>query len=130
MLPTRILLIDDDATSNFVSKMVIKKIYFDIEIVEITNPLLGLQYIADEYLLLPQPTCLLLDINMPELTGWKFMEQYMLIPDYIRRYFVIHIISSSVNREDMNKAGTNPNVKSYIQKPLSKEAVAKLITEF
>ena len=115
----RILLIDDDAGNNTVSRIFLKKVVIETEIVAFTDPEQGLEYIASEYAANPVTTILLLDINMPVLSGWDVLERFTQMPEDIKKYFTIYILTSSINKEDKDKAAANPLVSAYIEKPMT-----------
>lgn len=129
MLPKRIMIIDDDATSNMICKMIIKKVLPDIEITDILHPQRGMDYIKDNFKESSLPVCLLLDINMPDWSGWDFLDHFIELPEYIKNKFTIYMLSSSVNKEDLQKAATNTYVKDYIEKPLSKIAIERIMRD-
>ena len=129
MSPKRIMIIDDDATSNMICKMIIKKVLPDIEVTDILHPQRGMDYIKDNFKENSLPICLLLDINMPDWSGWDFLDHFIELPDYIKNKFTIYMLSSSVNKEDLQKAATNTYVKDYIEKPLSKMAIERIMRD-
>ena len=115
----RILLIDDDAGNNTVSRIFLKRVAIETEIVAFTDPVLGLEYIATEYAKNPVTTILLLDINMPVLSGWDVLEKFEQMAEGIKKHFTIYILTSSINKEDKDKAAAHPLVGAYIEKPMS-----------
>ena len=115
----RILLIDDDAGNNTVSRIFLKRVVFETEIVAFTDPMKGLEYIAAEYANNPVNTILLLDINMPILSGWDVLDKFIEMPDDIKKYFTIFILTSSINIDDKQRAAANPLVSAYIEKPMT-----------
>jgi len=123
------MIIDDDATSNMICKMIIKKVLPDIEVTDILHPQRGMDYIKDNFKENSLPICLLLDINMPDWSGWDFLDHFIELPDYIKNKFTIYMLSSSVNKEDLQKAATNTYVKDYIEKPLSKMAIERIMRD-
>ena len=71
------------------------------------------------------PDIILLDINMPVMDGWEFMDEIKKIKSNIRKDIHIYIVSSSIAIEDKNKSATFSNIMGYIPKPIS---VNELIT--
>ena len=66
------------------------------------------------------PDLILLDINMPILDGWQFLEEFKLIKKQLDKEIVIYIISSSDNHVDVNKAKDfKDEVKNYYLKPMT-----------
>ena len=65
------------------------------------------------------PDIILLDINMPVMDGWEFMEEIKKIKSDIRKDIHIYIVSSSIALEDKNKSATFSNIRGYMPKPIS-----------
>lgn len=73
------------------------------------------------------PDVILLDIYMPELDGWGFLEAYQNIKDQLMKTIDIYIISSSGHSSDVSRAKSFPEVKAYIQKPVTKDRLLQLL---
>ena len=65
------------------------------------------------------PDIILLDINMPIMDGWEFMEEIKRIKSKINKQIIIYIVSSSIAIEDKNKSKTFTDIIGYIPKPIS-----------
>jgi len=65
------------------------------------------------------PDIILLDINMPVMNGWEFMEVFNLIKPSITKQISIYIVSSSIAVEDKNKSKTYADILGYLSKPVS-----------
>jgi CheY-like chemotaxis protein len=111
----KIVLIDDDPISIFVTeKLINRNIKVPCQIFSFDNAIEALKNI---YTISPQ--YLFLDLNMPEMTGWDFLEQFN--PDKIDPE--IYILSSSVDERDIYKANQYHQVKKYLSKPLIKQYI-------
>ncbi len=114
----KIVLIDDDPISTFVTeKLIHKNIKIPCQIFTFDNAHDALKNIYKI-----EPNYLFLDLNMPEMTGWDFLEEFD--PHY--KNPEIYILSSSVDERDISKAGEYRQVKKYLSKPLIKQYI-KLI---
>ena len=67
------------------------------------------------------PDIILLDINMPIMDGWEFMEEMEMIKSQINKKINIYIVSSSIAVEDKNKTKTYPDILGYLSKPVTTE---------
>ena len=80
--PKRFIVVDDDPTSNLLCIYAIRRVYPDMDIQLFENPEVALDAIKLEYSNADHniSTVLLLDINMPVLSGWDFLEQFRDLP--------------------------------------------------
>ncbi|MES2487829.1 MAG: response regulator [Bacteroidota bacterium] len=73
------------------------------------------------------PDLILLDVNMPIMNGWQFIEEYNKLLAVLPKNSVIYMISSSNDEVDINKAkGYSQIVKDYLLKPICKEDLEKI----
>lgn len=123
------LLIDDDAVNNFITRTIIKKTLGEATITEFTQPEMGIQFLMDFKENMPKLGIifLLLDINMPIMTGWDFLEKFNELPREQIQCFKIYILTSSINPNDLELVNQNPHVIDLIQKPFSKSKLLKLV---
>lgn len=116
------LLIDDDHLNNMVSSKIIAILYPGASVKTFTRAQAAVDYILEEYKTpRANKTVLLLDIDMPVINGWSFLDRLMYFPDEIKQQLVIHILSSSLSGDDRERANTNPLVSSFISKPLNRQ---------
>lgn len=73
------------------------------------------------------PDVILLDIYMPELDGWGFLNEFAKIKTQLAKSVEIYIISSSGHLKDINRANSIPEVSAYIQKPVTKEKLREVV---
>ena len=118
----RFILVDDDPFSNLLAKMVLKKSLGEVEVRDFASPELALEYIESEFETKQSEgrTTLFLDINMPTLTGWEFIDKFETFTESIKNQFNINMLSSSVDPADIQRAKLNPLVIDFIEKPINK----------
>ena len=72
------------------------------------------------------PDMILLDIYMPGLDGWGFLEEFKEIRDSLEKRIEIYIISSSGHTQDIDRASGFSEVSGYLQKPITKEMLTRI----
>jgi CheY-like chemotaxis protein len=65
------------------------------------------------------PDVIFLDLNMPYMDGWEFLEEYARIQPRLAKKIIIYVVSSSVSELDINRAKNVSNVTDYIVKPIT-----------
>lgn len=127
----RFFVVDDDPINNKICKLIICDSIPDAEVTSFTDPETGLAFLRSEFSKSSVGTAILfLDINMPTMTGWEFLELYEQEDTIIKDRLSIYILSSSVNPKDWEKAKCNPHILDFIEKPLSEEVLLKIINKF
>lgn len=123
------IIVDDDDFNNILSSITIEDTLGKVDIKAFSVPENGLAYIQNEYIKICNPTVLLLDLNMPTLTGWEFIEQYEKFPVEITSCISIYILSSSVDERDKDKAKGIRYIKGFISKPLESQTILSIAKE-
>jgi two-component SAPR family response regulator len=121
------IIIDDDSINNIVCRAAIKSATGGKIAHCFNNPVEALKYFEEEYQC--APTVVFLDLNMPDMNGWEWLEKYSSFPEKVKEHVTIYILSSSVNPTDIDQAHSNVLVKDYIIKPLTKAKVMDLLEE-
>ena len=75
------------------------------------------------------PDIILLDINMPVMDGWEFMEEIKRIKSKISKKIIIYIVSSSIALEDRNRSKTFTDIIGYIPKPITVADLLSIVVE-
>jgi CheY-like chemotaxis protein len=121
-------LVDDDDDANFYQEKLIKKNQFAEHIDKVLNGAEALDYInrciAGEHEL---PEIIFLDINMPKMDGWTFLERYNKLDEAIKAKMVLIILTSSINPDDAERAKRTPLVKGYKNKFLDKNQLGEIL---
>lgn len=123
-------IIDDDPISVFGIQKSMRDIDFCDNVVVYRNgqeALAGLTKMLEAGKKLP--SIILLDINMPIMDGWEFLEDFVKIPNSNTEEVTIFIISSSIDPRDFLRAKSFSVVNNYIVKPIFKKDLVKLLSE-
>lgn len=115
-----VLLVEDDPITILVCERIIKINHFAENVVSKSNGLEGLNFILN---LIetnqPLPDIIFLDINMPIMNGWDFLNELAGKKNLVNKIPVVYILSSTVDPEDFKKAESYECVKKTISKPLT-----------
>ena len=65
------------------------------------------------------PEVIFLDINMPEMDGFQFLDEYEKLPENQRMQMKVVLLSTSESFKDLNRANKNPYVRKFLNKPLT-----------
>ncbi|MCF0041456.1 response regulator [Dyadobacter fanqingshengii] len=125
--PNRFIVVDDDPLNNLVCNHIILKVDPDAKITLFTNPEKALEMVqtfgeSSE----KGDFVLFLDVNMPSMSGWEFLDAFESLDEKIHERFRIYMLSSSIDQGDIEKAAANPFVRGYYPKPLSFETMGLL----
>jgi CheY-like chemotaxis protein len=120
------ILVDDDEFNNVLATLSIELVNPEACITAFEKPEAALTFIIEQYTPVSARTILLLDINMPKMNGWQFMEAFEKFPAGIKKQFSVYIVSSSVDPRDVTRAEDNENVHGFLSKPVEPDMIAKL----
>ena len=113
-------LIDDDELCNFLTDRILQSNNFCSETRSFTNAQDALTELEASSRKGMFPDFIFLDINMPVLDGWGFLNAYQNFPKEVKENCTLYILSSSVDEEDINKSKLHEDVQGFLSKPLKK----------
>jgi CheY-like chemotaxis protein len=124
---SNLYVIDDDKIYHFLLKNLFKQNGIEVASTFFVNGSDAIDYIkkntGEEIL----PDLILLDVNMPIMNGWQFLEEFGKISKDLHKIPLIYMISSSNNDVDINKSKEfDGAVKGYFLKPICKEDLDKI----
>ncbi len=117
--PQHYIVVDDDSTSNMICEFTIRRFNPTANIKLFTEPEEALVSIEKDYCHSDedQPTILFLDVNMPSMTGWEFLEKFKEYSRHSKEQFTIYMLSSSI--EDFSKQVDSFSfIAGFLSKPL------------
>ena len=123
----RVMIVDDNEMDRYIGERNIIKHLFAEEVVLKESAKKALDYLASlngktEEL----PQLIFLDIRMPEMDGFGFLEEYEKLPETIKKNCIVMMLTSSLDSEDQEKAKNNRYISRFLNKPLDKEKLGSL----
>ncbi len=116
---TTVLIIDDNETDGWIAGRIIKKYDQQAAIVLFNNAADALHYLRGEVAPSGDTTyVILLDIYMPEMDGWQFLEEYLYLPEATQAVTRLYMHTSSISPSDQRRASAFTQVQHYVSKPL------------
>ncbi len=125
-----ILLIDDDESTNFLHKIIIEQYGCAQKIETARSSMAALEFlkkrIDSSY---PHPDLIFLDINMPMMDGWEFLEEYKKLQNDQKCRVVIMMLTTSLNPADKQKAEEFKEIDGFRNKPLTEEMLDEIMVD-
>ena len=122
-------IIDDDTIYHFILTSIINKNKLAESILSFLDGEKAIQYLTENKMNNEKiPDVLFLDVNMPIMDGWMFIEEYARIKMNITKKILVFMLSSSANPTDIERADKISEISNYIIKPQNLEEV-KMIFE-
>lgn len=129
-----IMIIDDDEPTNFLSNMIIEEANCTERIVIEDSGEGAIKYLKEcEELTCkdhPWPDLLFLDINMPAMNGWEFLDKYKDLAKGRKANIVIVMLTTSLFPEDVFKAQQIPQISGFESKPLTPEKLENVLKKY
>ncbi len=129
-----VLLIDDDKPTNLIHKKVIEKTGLGVEVQALTSAREALDFLTstgkyENTVEMSRPGIIFLDINMPGMNGWEFMEAYQQLSDNQKARIVVIMLTTSLNNSDRERALRDKNITTFYHKPLRANMVMDLVNQ-
>lgn len=123
-----VLLIDDDELNNYVNRKLIEKAIPNPVVTSFINGKEAIEFLLEQKRTgRPLPDVIFLDITMPRMGGWEFLDEFIRLQIDTAGQCLIYMLSVSVFTGDIRRAGTYPIVKNFISKPLNIEKIHTLL---
>lgn len=123
-----IALVDDDSIFQFTATRLLESSKLAQNILHFENGAEALTFLREKALQKEfLPDYLFLDINMPFVDGWMFLEDFTTLKSSLAKDISIYMVSSSIDPRDLNRAKSFSEVTDFIIKPISLERFQELL---
>jgi CheY-like chemotaxis protein len=130
-----VMLVDDNEIDNLINQKMIEASAICEHIFVHSGAKSAIEFLKNIEILLKVntsmylPELIFLDIDMPLMDGFQFLEEFDRLSDGIKSHCKVIMLTSSMNPMDMSKAKKNNYVYKYLNKPLTQESLKKLLKE-
>ena len=115
-----VCVIDDDKIYSFAIKHIINRSGIAENIIFFNNGRVAMDFLNQQIQQRHSlPDLILLDLNMPVLDGWQFLEEFETIKNALKNTIPIYIVSSSIDEEEHSRARSIKSVNDFITKPIT-----------
>ena len=126
-----ILLIDDDEPTNFLNRLTLEQAGCARHIRIAQSGQEALDYLCNcGPGAPPRPDLIFLDINMPAMDGWEFLERYRSLPPERKADIVLIMLTTSLNPDDEIRTRAIPEVAGFENKPLNQQRLMLLLEKY
>ena len=126
-----VLLVDDDISTNFIHRRIVENTKINVAVKEITSAKEALDYLTysgkyEHTENAPKAGIIFLDINMPGMNGWDFMNEYQKLDEKHKARIVVVMLTTSLNPDDELHAAKVKEIATNLHKPINMEAFATI----
>jgi CheY-like chemotaxis protein len=123
------IVIDDSKLDCFIAEKIIKNTGKCESVVSFQMAKEALHFIAEQTIETSNPIIILVDIQMPVMNGFQFVEAFEQLPKAITGRYTIFIISSSINDDDLKRVHNYRSISQFLNKPLTSNNLSLLLSK-
>ncbi len=131
-----LMVIDDDAPTNFINTMIIEEANCTRHLEILDSGIKALNYLQKSGKMVDQqnskilPDIIFLDLNMPRMNGWEFLDEYKKIMNNFCIKPIIIMLTTSINPDDKKRAESILEVAGFENKPLTAEMIQRVVETY
>jgi CheY-like chemotaxis protein len=123
-----LILVDDDPIQHKITELIIKRLNLVIKYTSYTKAQDVLSFLIKHHKNISAlPDLILLDLDMPEISGWDFLDIFEIFKQYFAKKISIVILTSSVDYRDKERIAMYESVKGFYSKPFTQEAMQDML---
>lgn len=124
-----LLVVDDDDINNFLLRYLLKRCSYEVALKTITNPAEAVSYVKQCHADNKKIDLILLDINMPLMTGWEVLNELRTDGRSLLQGKKVFMLSSSVQMSDQEQSANYDEVSGFISKPITLELLTSILSD-
>jgi CheY-like chemotaxis protein len=121
------IVIDDSKLDCFIAEKIIRNTGMSDDVKSFTDAREALAYIKNKPTGSANKTVLIVDIQMPVMNGFEFIEALEQLPQNVQNDYLVYVLSSSINENDLNRVRSYKSVKHFLNKPLNSNTLTALL---
>ncbi len=126
-----VCIIDDDKLYQFTIQKAIEKTGKASQTISFPNGLEAISFLKNHLSKVDKiPDIILLDVNMPVMNGWQFLNEYLSLENQIAKKPIIYVVTSSIDNADMIKVKSFEGVKDFVVKPILRDRLLEILEDF
>jgi CheY-like chemotaxis protein len=122
-----ILLVDDDQATNHYHEIMLTDWGVAEKIYKVSNGREALDFLKNQES--EKPSLIMLDINMPVMNGFEFLEEYEQLNEHEKASYLVFMLTSSLHNRDIERAKGFKSLNGYCEKPMAEDIIRDILSK-